>query len=378
MKGPFRADHVGSLLRPESLLEKREEWKADKISDSDLRDYENDCIAEIVKKEQAVGIKSVTDGEYRRESFHFDFINQIGGIETNFTLKSAFAQGEKTKAGGEKAVPLTVEITDKMTLPAAGIGVENFKFLALVAGEGTTPKVTMPSPTMTHFRGGREAISQEAYPDLDMFFADLSALYRQEIALLADAGCKYIQFDDTNLAYLCDSKMRQDARDRGEDPDELPRTYAALINDCIGERPDDMAACIHLCRGNARSLWFAEGDYEPIADHLFNLTDVDGFFLEYDDDRSGGFEPLRYVPKGNKKIVLGLLTTKSGEMESRDELKQRIEEASKFVDLDQLCLSPQCGFSSNAIGNIISEQEQFDKLGMIVDLATEIWGSVDQ
>jgi 5-methyltetrahydropteroyltriglutamate--homocysteine methyltransferase len=378
MKGPFRADHVGSLLRPESLLEKREAWKAETISDTDLRNYENDCIADIVKKEQAAGIKSVTDGEYRRESFHFDFINQIGGIETNFTLKGAFAQGEKTKAGGEKAVPLTVEIKDKMTLPTAGIGVENFKYLASVAGEGTTPKVTMPSPTMTHFRGGREAISQDAYPDLDMFFADLSALYRQEIALLAEAGCKYIQFDDTNLAYLCDTKMRQDARDRGEDPDELPRTYAALINDCISERPDDMAACIHLCRGNARSLWFSEGDYEPIADHLFNLTDVDGFFLEYDDDRSGGFEPLRYVPKGNKKIVLGLLTTKSGEMESRDELKQRIEEASKFVDISQLCLSPQCGFSSNAIGNIISEQEQFDKLGMIVDLATEIWGGVDQ
>ncbi|MBT5051461.1 MAG: 5-methyltetrahydropteroyltriglutamate--homocysteine S-methyltransferase [Rhodospirillaceae bacterium] len=378
MKGPFRADHVGSLLRPESLLEKREEWKAAKISDAELRDYENGCIADIVEKEQAVGIKSVTDGEYRRESFHFDFINQIGGIQTNFNLKSAFAQGEKTKAGGEKAVPLTVEIKDRMTLPAAGIGVENYKYLASVASGDSTPKVTMPSPTMTHFRGGRDAISREAYPELEDFFADLSALYRQEISLLAEAGCKYIQFDDTNLAYLCDTKMRQDARDRGEDPDELPRTYAALINDCIGERPDDMAACIHLCRGNARSLWFAEGDYEPIADHMFNLTDVDGFFLEYDDERSGGFEPLRYVPKGNKKIVLGLLTTKRGELESRDELKQRIEEASKFVDLSQLCLSPQCGFSSNAIGNIISEQEQFDKLGMIVELATEIWGGVDQ
>ena len=378
MKGPFRADHVGSLLRPDALLEKREDWKADKISDAELRDFENECIAEIVKQEQAVGVKSVTDGEFRRESFHFDFINQIGGIETNFSLKGAFAQGEKTKAGGEKAVPLTVEIKDRMTLPAAGIGVENYKYVASVAGEGTTPKVTMPSPTMTHFRGGREAISKEAYPDLDGFFADLSALYRQEIDLLAGAGCKYIQFDDTNLAYLCDSKMRQDARDRGEDPDELPRTYAALINDCIKDRPDDMAACIHLCRGNARSLWFAEGDYEPIADHMFNLTEVDGFFLEYDDDRSGGFEPLRFLPKGNKKIVLGLVTTKSGEMESRDELKQRIEEASKFVDIDQLCLSPQCGFSSNAIGNIISVQEQFDKLGMIVDLATEIWGGVDK
>ena len=378
MKGPFRADHVGSLLRPASLLQKREEWKAGKVSEAVLRDYENECITEIVKREQEVGIGAVTDGEFRRESFHFDFINKIRGIETNFTLKGAFEQGEQTKAGGEKMVPLTVEIKDRMSLPSEGIGVENFKYLASVAEEGATPKVTMPSPTMTHFRGGREAISRDAYPEMDLFFADLSALYRQEINLLASAGCKYIQFDDTNLAYLCDTKMRQDARDRGEDPDELPRTYAGLINECIGKRPDDMAACIHLCRGNARSLWFAEGGYEPVADHLFNLTDVDGFFLEYDDERSGGFEPLRYVPKGNKKIVLGLLTTKSGVLEDRDDIKRRIEEASKFVSLDQLCLSPQCGFSSNAIGNIISEQEQFRKLEMIVDIAKEIWGAVDQ
>ncbi len=377
MKGPFRADHVGSFLRPDSLLEKREEWKADKISDSELRHFEDECISEIVRKEQQIGIKSVTDGEFRRESFHFDFINEIDAIKTNFNLKSAFAQGEKTKSGGDKAVPLTVEITDRMELPAGGIGVENYKFLASVAGAETTPKITMPSPTMTHFRGGREAISREAYPELESFFADLAKLYREEISMLADAGCKYIQFDDTNLAYLCDSNMRQDARERGEDPDELPRTYAALINDCISERPSDMAACVHLCRGNARSLWFAEGDYEPIADHLFNLTDVDGFFLEYDDERSGGFEPLRYVPKGSKKIVLGLVTTKRGSIESKDEIKKRIEEAAQFVDISQLCLSPQCGFSSNAIGNIISEQEQFDKIGMIVELANEIWGGLD-
>lgn len=195
----------------------------------------------------------------------------------------------------------------------------------------------------------------------------------RKITALADSGCRYVQFDDTNLAYLCDSKMRNAARARGEDPDELPRTYAAMINDCIADRPSDMAVCVHLCRGNARSMWFAEGDYEPIADNLLNLTDVNGFFLEYDDERSGGFSPLRYVPKGDKKIVLGLVTTKHGEMESRDELKARVEEASNFVDLDQLCLSPQCGFSSNAIGNVITEQEQFDKLAMIVDLSKEIW-----
>ena len=377
MKGPFRADHVGSFLRPEALLSKRDEWKKDKITDAELRRAEDNFIREIVAKEEQFGLLSVTDGEFRRESFHFDFINEISAIKTNFTLKGAFAQGEKTKSGGDKAVPLTVEITDKMELPPGGIGVENFKFLSSVSGKGTTPKITMPSPTMTHFRGGREAISKLAYPELESFFADLAKLYREEISMLADEGCKYIQFDDTNLAYLCDSKMRQDARVRGENPDELPRTYAALINSCISERPADMAACVHLCRGNARSLWFAEGDYEPIADNLFNLTDVDGFFLEYDDERSGGFEPLRYVPKGKKKIVLGLVTTKRGKIESKDEIKRRIEEASRFVDINQLCLSPQCGFSSNAIGNIISEQEQFDKIGLIVDLATEIWGGLD-
>ena len=375
MKGPFRADHVGSLLRPETLLDDREKWKADQLSDGDLREHEDAAIAAVVQREEAAGLKAITDGEFRRESFHFDFISKIGGIKTNFTIKGAFAQGEKTKEGGEKQVPLTVDVVDRMQRPAEGIEVENYKYLQSQVSGDHVAKITMPSPTMTHFRGGREAISREAYPELDDFFADLARLYREEIAGLAEAGCRYVQFDDTNLAYLCDSKMRADARARGEDPDELPRTYAELINACIKDRPDDMAVCVHLCRGNARSLWFAEGDYEPIADKLFNFTEVDGFFLEYDDERSGGFEPLRFVPKGDMKIVLGLVTSKRGEMESRDELKQRIDEASKFVDLDQLCLSPQCGFSSNAIGNIITEAEQFDKLAMIVDLADEIWGT---
>ncbi len=375
MKPPFRADHVGSLLRPESLLDAREQWKSGALDAEALRRREDEAIAAIVGKQEAVGLRSVTDGEFRRESFHVDFISRIGGVETNFTIGRAFLQGEQTKAGGEKQAPLTVEIRDRMTRPAGGIEVENFRYLQTRAGPQSTAKVTMPSPTMTHFRGGREAISREAYPEMADFFDDLARLYREEIADLAAAGCRYIQFDDTNLAYLCDSKMREAARERGEDPDELPRTYAALINAAIRDRPADMAACVHLCRGNARSLWFAEGDYEPIADHLFNLTEVDGFFLEYDDERSGGFAPLRYVPKGNKKIVLGLVTSKRGEMESRDELKRRIEEASAHVDLDQLCLSPQCGFSSNAIGNLIGESEQFDKLAMIVDLAGEVWGT---
>jgi 5-methyltetrahydropteroyltriglutamate--homocysteine methyltransferase len=377
MKGPYRADHVGSFLRPEWLLEQRERWKADEITLEELREDENKAIAEVVKKQEQVGIKDITDGEFRRESFHIDFIDKIGGVKHNFTIKGAFAQGEKAKAGGEKQAPVTIDVVDKMTRPEGGIEVENFKYLkSLTDGhEGIEPKITMPSPTMTHFRGGRKAISEKAYPEMEDFFADLAKLYRDEIADLAAAGCRYIQFDDTNLAYLCDVNMREAAKARGEDPEELPRTYADLINQSIKDRPADMAACIHLCRGNARSLWFAEGDYEPVADKLFNLTDVDGFFLEYDDERSGGFEPLRFVPKGKKKIVLGIVTSKRGDLENVDELKARIDEASKYVSLDQLCLSPQCGFSSNAIGNLLTEEQEWAKMRMIVELADEVWGS---
>ena len=267
--------------------------------------------------------------------------------------------------------PPAPQTVSKLSWPDGGIQHADYEYLA---GQTTrTAKVCIPSPSMLHFRGGRGAIDAEIYPDMDEFFSDATGIWRSEIADLAATGCKYVQLDDTNLAYLCDTKMRQDARDRGEDPDELPRTYAALINDCIGERPDDMAACIHLCRGNARSLWFAEGDYEPIADHMFNLTDVDGFFLEYDDERSGDFAPLRFVPKG-KKIVLGLVTSKRGELEDKDMLKRRIEEAAKFVPLDQLCLSPQCGFSSNAIGNLITEQDEIAKLRLVIETAEEVWG----
>ena len=228
---------------------------------------------------------------------------------------------------------------------------------------------------MTHFRGGREAIDKVAYPEMEDFFSSLAKLYQDEVADLATAGCRYIQLDDTNLAYLCDEGMRENSRQLGENPDELPATYAALINESIKGRPEDMAVCVHLCRGNAKSQWFATGGYEPVADNLFNLTDVDGFFLEYDDDRSGGFEPLRFVPKGDKKIVLGLVTTKRSVVESKDKLKRRIEEASKYVDIDQICLSPQCGFSSNAIGNLVTEEDEKLKLRLVIETAEEVWGS---
>lgn len=366
-KGPFRADHVGSLQRPEWLLETREKFKAGEIDAAELRAREDEAIGEVVRMQEEIGLQSITDGEYRRENFHFDFLDKIGGVD----FRRMMPEGSEGKSIDPEMAPFVAFITDPLERPAEGIEVENYKVVAGLTDR--TPKVTMPSPTMTHFRGGRKAIDETAYPDLDDFFADLARVYREELAGLAEAGCRYVQFDDTNLAYLCDEKMREGARSRGEDPDELPATYAALINDAIRGRPDDMAVCVHLCRGNAQSQWFASGGYEAIADKVFNLTKVDGFFLEYDDERSGGFEPLRFVPKG-PRIVLGLLTSKRGEMEPREEILRRIEEASKYVDLDQLCLSPQCGFSSNAVGNLISVEEQKTKLGAIVEIAGEVWG----
>ncbi|MBT7954479.1 MAG: 5-methyltetrahydropteroyltriglutamate--homocysteine S-methyltransferase [Rhodospirillaceae bacterium] len=371
-KPPFRYEHVGSLMRPEALLQSREKWKTGEITLEELHDHENECIKEVVKLQEQVGLKSVTDGEFRRESFHVDFISQIKNISSNWDFDQAVKLGEDHKAGQDKQMPYIPYINGKMDRPDGGIEVGNYKYTSSLTDQ--TVKITVPSPTMTHFRGGREAIDLETYPTMDEFFADMARLYREELADLYTAGCRYVQFDDTNLAYLCDENMRENARALGEDPDELPETYAALINASIKDRPDDMAVCIHLCRGNAKSQWFASGGYEPVAEKLFNLTEVDGFFLEYDDERSGGFEPLRFVPKGNKNIVLGLITTKRGELESKDELKQRIDEAAKYVDIDQLCLSPQCGFSSNAVGNLITVDDQINKLRLVKETAEEIWG----
>ena len=372
-KPPYRFDHVGSLLRPEALLKSREKWKAGEMTQEDLHNHEDQCIKAVVKLQQEVGLQSITDGEFRRESFHVDFITQIENISSNWDFDAAVQLGTDHKAGQNKQMPFVPYITGKIKRPADGIEVNNYKYTSSLTDR--TVKVTMPSPTMTHFRGGRDAIDKEAYPDMESFFSDLSSLYREELADLAAVGCRYVQLDDTNLAYLCDENMRENARQLGEDPDELPTTYAGLINESIKDRPDDMAVCIHLCRGNAKSQWFASGGYEPVAEKLFSLTDVDGFFLEYDDERSGGFDPLRFVPKGRKKIVLGLVTTKRGELETKGELKRRIEEASKFVDIEQLCLSPQCGFSSNAIGNLVTEEDEKLKLRLVIETAQEVWGN---
>ena len=372
IRPPFRGDHVGSLLRPETLLLSREKMKRGDISPEELKIHEDRCIEEVVKLQEEAGLLSITDGEYRRESFHVDFISKLKNVTSSWDFDKAVKLGKENIAGKDKQMPYIPYIDGKIDRPAGGIEIENFKFTNSLTDR--TVKTTIPSPTMTHFRGGREAIDKIAYPEMDDFFSDLARVYREELSGLSDAGCKYIQFDDTNLAYLCDERMRENARQLGENPDELPETYALLINESIRDRASDMAVCIHLCRGNAISQWFASGGYEPIADKMFNLTKVDGFFLEYDDERSGGFEPLRFVPKGNMTIVLGLVTTKFDIIENKDEIKRRIEEASKFVDIDQLALSPQCGFSSNAVGNLISVEDQLAKLRLVMEISEEIWG----
>ena len=370
---PFRYDHVGSLLRPEALLRSREKLKAGVITSDELRLHEDRCIIDAVKLQEGIGLQAVTDGEFRRASFHVDFISQINNVTSSWDFDQAVELGTQHKAGEDKQMPYIPYINGKIERPVDGIEVSNYKYTSSLTDQMV--KVTIPSPTMTHFRGGRDAISTDSYPKMEEFFSDLARLYRDELSDLAKAGCRYVQFDDTNLAYLCDEKMRENARQLGEDPDELPKTYATLINKCIADRPKEMAVCIHLCRGNAKSQWFASGGYEPVADKIFNLTQVEGFFLEYDDERSGSFEPLRFVPKGNKIIVLGLVTTKRGQLESKDDLKFRIEEASKYVDIDQLAISPQCGFSSNAIGNLVTVDDQKAKLNLVREVAEGVWGN---
>ena len=364
---PFRADHVGSFLRPPELLAARERFQKGEIFKAELRAVEDRAITEIVLMQEGLGLQGVTDGEFRRTYFHIDFLEQLDGVETRGGLTAHF-HGAK---GDVDFAPPVLHVTGKLR-HVKPIQVADFNFLK--SETKRTPKVTIPSPTMLHFRGGREAISHEAYPDLEAFFADVAAAYRAELKALGEAGCTYVQLDDTNLAYLCDPRMRDGARARGDDPDELPRRYARLINAAIAERPPGMTICTHLCRGNFKSAWVAEGGYEPVAEVLFNDLAVDGYFLEYDDPRSGDFSPLRFVPKG-KIVALGLVTTKVGALESKDMLKRRIDEAARIVPLEQLCLSPQCGFSSTVHGNEIARESQAAKLRLIIETAQEVWGT---
>ena len=365
-KPPFRADHVGSLLRPRVLLEARERHRQGKIDATQLREVEDRAIAEAVRLQHDVGLQSVTDGEYRRTFFHIDFLEHLDGVSVSGGISVRF-HGAK---GDVDFAPPRLQVVGRLARTRP-IQVADFQYLGSLTDR--TPKVCIPSPTMVHFRGGRGAISEQAYPDMDEFFADLARCYREEIAALAAAGCRYLQMDDTNLAYLCDPQLREGARQRGDDPDALPRTYARLINESIRDRPQDMTVCVHLCRGNFKSAWVAEGGYDPVAEVLFNEMDVDGFFLEYDDERSGDFAPLRHVPRG-KTVVLGLVTSKTGALEDKGELKQRIDEAARYLDLDQMCLSPQCGFSSTVHGNDVTVDDEVAKLRLVVETADEVWG----
>ena len=363
---PFRADHVGSFLRPPQLLAARERFRNGEIGQQALRAVEDVAIADVVRLQEDIGLQGITDGEFRRTYFHIDFLEQLDGVEARGGLTAHFhsAKGEVDFA------PPVLHVT-RPVRHLRPIQVADFNFLKDATTR--TPKVTLPSPTMLHFRGGRDAISREAYPDLEVFFADVAAAYRAELAALGAAGCTYVQLDDTNLAYLCDPKMREGARARGDDPNELPRRYARLINAAIAERPPGMTICTHLCRGNFKSAWVAEGGYEPVAEVLFNELAVDAYFLEYDDARSGDFSPLRYLPDG-KIVVLGLVTTKVGTLEAKDTLKRRIDAAARVVPLERLCLSPQCGFSSTVDGNDIARGSQQAKLELVVETAREVWG----
>ena len=367
---PFRADHVGSLIRPDALIEARAAAERGAMPAAELTRLQQAAIREVVRLQQEIGLKVVTDGEYNRFSWQRDFLLKIGNVKP---MASQLTVRFHSAAGTRDHTPPSLQVAGKLSRPA-GIFVDDFRFLTSVAPQAMTPKLTIPSPSVVHFRGGRAAVDQHAYPDMAVFYEDLAAVYRAEIADLAAAGCRYLQIDEVNLAYLCDPELRRQVAALGEDPDALPGTYAKLINAAIAGRPADMVVCMHLCRGNFAGAWIAEGGYEPIAELLFNAIGVDGYFLEYDSPRAGDFSPLRFLPKG-KTAVLGLVTTKSPQLESKDELKRRIDEAGRYAPLDQLALSPQCGFSSGVGGNAMTVADEIKKLSLVVETAQEVWGS---
>jgi 5-methyltetrahydropteroyltriglutamate--homocysteine methyltransferase len=367
---PFRADHVGSLLRPAHLLQAREDHAAGRIDADELRGIEDEAIREVVRRQEEIGLRGITDGEFRRESWHMDFIYQLGGV-TKVQDDTIHVHFENEEREYDWAPP-SAHVSDTVTLPKT-IFAEAFEFLRDTVTSGT-PKLTIPSPSMVHYRGGRSAIDESVYPDLDRFWDDLTAAYAEQVRGIAALGCTYLQLDDTSLAYMNDPRQREHVAEIGGDPEHQHETYIANINRALADRPEGLTITTHMCRGNNQSMWAASGSYDFVADALFNQLEVDGFFMEWDDERSGGFEPLRYVPKG-KIVVLGLVTTKRPQLEDKDMLKRRIEEASKFVDVDQLCLSPQCGFSSTREGNDLTIDEQFAKLQLVIETADEVWGS---
>jgi 5-methyltetrahydropteroyltriglutamate--homocysteine methyltransferase len=366
---PYRADHVGSLLRPPVLRQAREDAARGAISPADLRAIEDEAIRDAVTMQEEIGLRSVTDGEFRRASWHMDFIYEIAGVQkADQNLKSVF----HNESGDIEFTPAAVRVTGKLGMDHTIFG-SAFSYLRDSVTTGT-PKLTIPAPSLVHYRGGPAAVDHDVYPDMDGFWDDLGAAYADEIRRLAGIGCTYLQLDDTSLAYLNDPAQREEIARRGEDAEHQHETYIKTINRALRDKPAGMTVTTHMCRGNFRSSWVARGGYDFVADALFNELNVDGYFMEYDDERSGGFEPLRFVPKG-KYVVLGLVTSKKPDLEAKDDIKRRLEQASKFTDIDQLCLSPQCGFSSTLEGNALSVDQQVAKLRLVVETAEEVWGA---
>ena len=363
-KPPFRADHVGSLLRPAALKEARGKRERGEITAEGLKTIEDREIETVIRKQEAAGLRSVTDGEFRRAFWNYDFLGEIDGVE-------AYLGERKIKFQGPQPKPMMLRVIGKLGGYRPHPMIDHFKFVA--AHAKAMPKMTIPSPSSLHFRYGRDAVPVDIYPDMDDFYRDLGEGYRKAVRAFSDAGCRYLQLDEVNFTYLCDPKLRAFVANRGEDPETLPHVYARMINAALSDVAPDMTRAMHLCRGNFQSTFVASGGYEPVAEILFNEINIDAYFMEYDSDRAGGFEPLRFVPKG-KMVVLGLVTSKSGALESKDELKRRIDQAARFIDLDQLCLSPQCGFASTEEGNILAEDEQWAKLRRIAEVAEEVWG----
>jgi 5-methyltetrahydropteroyltriglutamate--homocysteine methyltransferase len=364
-KPPFRADMVGSLLRTAALKEARHKHHEGEISDAALKEIEDREIRALIKRQEEIGLQAVTDGEFRRAYWHFDFLEHLDGVTS---VEADSGMNFKGGVGIAKAL----RVTGKVGFSGQHPMIDHFRFVK--DNTDRVAKMTIPGPSMLHYRGGRKMMNMGVYPNMDDFYADVGKAYNKAVHAFYDAGCRYLQLDDISFAYLCDPEQREMLRQRGDDPEKQPEIYAGMVREALKDKPDDLAITMHLCRGNFRSTFIASGGYEPVADVLFNRMPVDGYFMEWDSDRAGGFEPLRFLPKG-KSVVLGLVTSKTGVLEKKDDIKRRIDEASKYVDLDQLCLSPQCGFASTEEGNTLAEDEQWAKLRMIVEIAEEVWGS---
>jgi 5-methyltetrahydropteroyltriglutamate--homocysteine methyltransferase len=364
-KPPFRADMVGSLLRTAALKDARHKHHDGEISDAALKEIEDREIRALIKRQEEIGLQAVTDGEFRRAYWHFDFLEHLDGVTS---VEADSGMNFKGGVGIAKAL----RVTGKVGFSGQHPMIDHFRFVK--DNTDRVAKMTIPGPSMLHYRGGRKMMNMGVYPNMDDFYADVGRAYNKAVHAFYDAGCRYLQLDDISFAYLCDPEQREMLRQRGDDPERQPEIYAGMVREALKDKPDDLAITMHLCRGNFRSTFIASGGYEPVAEVLFNRMPVDGYFMEWDSDRAGGFEPLRFLPKG-KSVVLGLVTSKTGVLEKKDDIKRRIDEASKYVDLDQLCLSPQCGFASTEEGNTLAEDEQWAKLRMIVEIAEEVWGS---